>query len=463
MRAPRLEGSESMKSDELNLLVAEGEGLTVEFKEKYTPKIDRDIVALANGRGGFIILGVDDGGKVRGEKLTNRMKAEILSLARNCEPPITIPKVSQIGKMVVIEVPEGDERPYGCSSGYFRRLDAVTQKMIHKEVRSMFRATADKLFEDLPRKDCGLADISINKIKAFLTESGTAFKITRNNIAPFLASLGVYKGGKINNAAALMFARNIGKFIPHAELICCAFKGANKNFIYDRKDIRSDLLTQLNEAMAFIQRQLNIRSEIHGLDRHDIYELPPDALREAVVNAIVHRDYSFQGTSINVDVYDDRVEIVNPGGLPEGLDRRDFGKISVRRNLIIADIFHRMGKVERIGSGISRMQNIMKATKLEPPKFEMTNFFRAIFYRNPEYSLKHIPAKVGKNAEKSKEKSKEKIIGLIAGNPRITTREIANSLNLSIAGVEKAMRILRQQGQLKRVGPDKGGHWEIIE
>lgn len=143
----------------------------------------------------------------------------------------------------------------------------------------------------------------------------------------------------------------------------------------------------------------------------------------------------------------------------EGLNRSDFGKISVRRNLIIADIFHRMGKVERTGSGISRMRDIMRSAKLEPPRFEITNFFRAIFYRNPEYSLKHMPAKGGENAEKSK----EKILGLIAGNPRITTREIANSVGLSIAGVEKAMRILRRQGQLKRIGPDKGGHWKIIE
>jgi ATP-dependent DNA helicase RecG len=90
------------------------------------------------------------------------------------------------------------------------------------------------------------------------------------------------------------------------------------------------------------------------------------------------------------------VEIVNPGGLPSGLDSKDFGIMSVRRNLIIGDLFHRMGKVEWVGSGIGRMWDFMRAAKLEPPKFEITNFFRVIFYRDPHYSLKKSGQEAGK-------------------------------------------------------------------
>ncbi len=464
-----------MKLADLHLLIAEGEGLTVEFKEKYTSKIDRDIVALANSKGDFIILGLADSGIVTGEKLTNKLKAEILSLSRNCEPHITISKISQVDNTVVVEVLEGDEKPYSCSSGYFRRLDAVTQKLTQKEVRTMFRETADKLFEDLPRKDCHLSELSIKKIEAFLDESKTSFKISRQNLVSFLTSIGVYSNGVINNAGVLMFADKVAKFIPYVEIICGAFKGRNKTFIYDRKDIRSDLLTQLNEAMAFIQRQLNIRSEICGLDRFDIYELPLDAIREALVNAIIHRDYSFKGSGINVDVYDDRLEIVNPGGLPQGLDRRDFGTLSVRRNLIIADLFHRMGKVERIGSGIGRMQDIMNAAKLEPPKFEITNFFRTIFYRNPEYSQKRLLVDETIRAEKTTEKrlvdglverlveSQRKVLGLIKQNPYISINDLAENIGISTTAIDKNITQLKKKGLLKRVGPDKGGHWEIVE
>ncbi|MCK5180658.1 MAG: hypothetical protein KAR32_14095, partial [Candidatus Omnitrophica bacterium] len=107
--------------------------------------------------------------------------------------------------------------------------------------------------------------------------------------------------------------------------------------IYDRQDVRDDLLIQLNESMAFLKKHLNVRSEIRELNRHDIYEIPLDALREALVNAIVHRDYSIKGTSVYVRVFDDRVEIENPGGLPSGFPKSQFGKTSFRRNPIVAD------------------------------------------------------------------------------------------------------------------------------
>jgi len=112
--------------EKVNILIKEGEGLTVEYKERYTPKIDRDIVAFANSKGGLLLLGVDDTGKIVGENLTNKMKAEINAIARNCDPSIHIKNIRQVGKVVAIEVAEGDEKPYGSSSGYFRRLDAVT-------------------------------------------------------------------------------------------------------------------------------------------------------------------------------------------------------------------------------------------------------------------------------------------------------------------------------------------------
>ncbi len=104
-----------MKSEELKLIMKEGEGLTVEFKESYTPRIDRDIVAFANSKGGLLLLGLDDRGKLVGEKLSNKMKAEINAIARNCGPSIQIKKIHQAGKIVVIEVAEGDEKPYGSS------------------------------------------------------------------------------------------------------------------------------------------------------------------------------------------------------------------------------------------------------------------------------------------------------------------------------------------------------------
>lgn len=449
-----------MKPEELKLIISEGEGVTVEFKEKYTSRIAEDIVAFANGKGGYILLGVSDQGKIVDEILSNKLKGNITTLARNCEPHINIKKMSQISKVVVIEIAEGDEKPYSCSSGYFRRLDAVTQKMVQKEVRTMFRETTDVFFESLPRKDFTFEDVSLAKVKTFLREAKVSFKISKDNLHSFLSSLSIYKDSKINNAGALMFAADINRFIPYSETILGAFKGTDKTYIYDRKDVRDDLLTQLNESMAFVKRQLNVRSEIHELDRTDIYELPLDALREALVNAIIHRDYSMRGTSIYVSVFDDRVEIVNPGGFPAGITKENFGKESVRRNLILADMFHRMAKVEKIGSGIDKMKRLMRDAKLKEPVFTSDTFFHAIFYRSPEYSLK---PSIEKSREKGMEKSREKILRAIKEKPTTTTQEVSKAIGMSRAGVEKVIKKLKTEGRIKRIGPDKGGHWELIE
>ncbi len=320
-----------------------------------------------------------------------------------------------------------------------------------------------------------------------------SYKISKATLATFLTSLSIYKKDKINNAGALMFASKVEKFIPHTESIFAAFKGTDKTNIYDRNDVKDDPLIQFNEAVAFLKKHLNVRSEIRGFDRFDIYEIPLDALREAVVNAIVHRDYRIKGTSIYVRIYDDRVEIENPGGLPDGITRRDFGKSSVRRNPIIADLFHRMGKVERMGSGIERMRELMRDAGLKEPAFEMDAFFRVTFYRDPRYSLKADRfQKAGKkdgetvektmgitgekipregvekgrvNAEKVRSKygvNTEKIILAIASNQFIKSHEIAEKTKLSQSTIEKIVAKLKKAGILKRIGPDKGGYWEIV-
>ncbi|TVM01751.1 ATP-binding protein [uncultured Candidatus Kuenenia sp.] len=240
-----------------------------------------------------------------------------------------------------------------------------------------------------------------------------------------------------------------------AESIFASFKGTDKTNIYDRNDVKDDLLTQFNGAVAFLKKHLNVRSEIRGFDRFDIYEIPLDALREAVVNAIVHRNYTINGTSIYVRIFDDRVEIENPGGLPDGITKRDFGKSSVRRNPIIADLFHRMGKVERMGSGIERMRELMREAGLKEPVFEMDAFFRVIFYRDPRYSLK-----AGKDITR---KTTRKIIEAIAKKSDITQKELAELIGITDDGIKYHITRLRKKGILKRIGPDKGGHWEIVD
>ena len=326
----------TITADQVRLLIREGEGLTVEFKERYTPRIDQDIVACANAKGGTILLGVRDDGTVGGERLTNDLKARINSLARNCKPTISV-ELAQVGQVVAVVVPEGTEKPYSCGSGYFRRLDGNTQKMSHDELRIMFVENDPLPFEVKTVRGFTFDDVSKTKIRAFTKEAG--IRIGRTAVPDFLHSLKVADEMRVKNAGILFFAKDVYEHLHQAQMTLLAFKGTDRFHIYDRRDVRDDLLIQFNEAVAFLKKHLNIRSEIRGVNREDIYEIPLEVLREAVVNALMHRDYSITGTQVSVEVYDDRVEIVNPGGLPKGLSVRELGTVSIRRNELIADLF----------------------------------------------------------------------------------------------------------------------------
>ena len=455
-----------MTAEQLKLLLKEGEGLGVEFKERFSSRIAKDIVAFANTKGGSILLGVDDNGKVIGEKVTNRLKAEISGIARNCEPAITIKKISQIGKVVVIEIDEGSEKPYSCSEGYFRRLDAVTQKMNRKEIELFFRYAIKTSFELLEHLDATWRNISQKKIRTFFEEAGIdMLAIDEKKV---LASLGMSDGKHINNAGVLFFAKEPRKLLMQCELILVAFKGTKGINVYDKKYIQDDLLTQFNEAIIFLERHLNVRSEIKGVNRKDICELSMEALREAVANAIIHRDYSMRGTSIMVEVHEDRVEVRNPGGLPEGLTIKGLQNVSIRRNEIIADMFARMEKVERMGTGIKRMRDAMKAYGLPYPKIKSDTFFGITFQR-PPYSLREeekggqkVVRTGGQKQWSDLTSRQDEVLKLIADNPDISRKELSDKLGINPSAIQKHMEVLKVKKIIKRIGSAKGGHWEIL-
>ncbi|MFH1903545.1 MAG: ATP-binding protein [Candidatus Omnitrophota bacterium] len=180
-------------------------------------------------------------------------------------------------------------------------------------------------------------------------------------------------------------------------------------------------------------------------------EIPIDALREAVINAVVHRDYFERGARVMVEIFDNRIEVSSPGGLPEGLKKVDFGKKSVLRNPILADLLNRVEYIEKMGTGIRKIRDLMKQAGLSPVKFEFTSFVTAIFRRPGQIVV-----------QKSSQKSSQKILVLIQQNSRVTIDELATSLHLTDRAIKKNLAQMKKTGLLKRIGPDKGGHWEVV-
>jgi ATP-dependent DNA helicase RecG len=150
--------------------------------------------------------------------------------------------------------------------------------------------------------------------------------------------------------------------------------------VLDRRDFNEDLISNIDGAMNFLKRYIAVRYEMTGEPRRkEIPEVPYDALREAIINAVAHRDYFERGANIMVEVYDDRIEISNPGGLPKGLIPAEFGKKSVLRNPKIAGMLHRADYIEKMGTGIRKMQRLMSEAGLPPLEFSFTSFFTVTF------------------------------------------------------------------------------------
>lgn len=440
-----------MKTSELELLLKEGEGLSVEFKEHFTAKIDRDVVAFANTSGGKIILGVKDDGNVVGEKLTNVMKAKIHDLARNCEPEIDIKKIEQISNTVVITIDESSQKPHSCSAGFYRRLDAATQKMNQRELKLLFKKVdASPGFERAICKSITLKDISLEKIKHFLVEA----KINLEKVDPkdILLSLNLMEGNKINNAGVMFFAKDPRFHIFHCETILAAFKGTDRVHIYDRIDVQNDLLTQFNEAMLFLRKHLNIRSEIINEKRYDKCEIPFEALREAVANALIHRDYSMTGTSLMVEVHEDRVTISNPGGIPEGMNIKELSLRSVRRNELIADLFSRVDQAERMASGIRRIMKLIAEAGLKEPIIKSDVFFEISFMRDPKYKVGSTDAE--KETDTSLSHRQKEILEVLERGKELSSSEILETLSQSVSErtLQRDLQKLKQLNQIDTTG-----------
>ena len=175
------------------------------------------------------------------------------------------------------------------------------------------------------------------------------------------------------------------RIFRHTEIACCAFKGTDKTKVLDTARFNTDLIGNVEGAMSSLWKNLRARHEIihKSAQRRDILEIPEDALREALVNAVTHRNYISHGVFIQLEIYDNRVKIASFGGLHRNLKKTEFGKRSVTGNPLIASLMLRANYIEQMGTGIKKMKDLVKKEKLPPIKFEFTNFTTVTFYRPP--------------------------------------------------------------------------------
>ncbi len=374
-----------MKSSDLRILVQEGEGTTLEFKESLPASLARDVVAMANTIGGKILLGVRDDGTVAGIKDSNSLRARIQDIARNCDPPVKV-VIEAVDGAVVVHVRESDAKPVQCSDGFFWRQGAATQKLTREEIRDFFRAEGAIRFDLAPCPRFRYPqDFDRAKYNAWLKLSGITGRPCTEDVLVNIEAA-EQAGGKLlfHNAGVLFFAKNVRRFFNQAYITCLLAKGTSKADILDRKDFDGGIVADIEDAMRFVARNTRAAWRIEAIQREDIPEYPMKALREAVINAVMHRDWFVDGANVFVELYTDRIEVVSPGGLPKGMTLADLGTKSVRRNALIADLLHRIEFIEKAGTGIKRIRDEAREGGYPEPIWEVNGFTTAIFRPNPE-------------------------------------------------------------------------------
>ena len=369
-----------MNRQALSDLIAQGEGFTTEFKCSMPSDLGREICTFANASGGVILLGVTDQGDIVGVANHSKLKSQVRSITRSAEPPIKL-EVASIASVLCVTVPVQYNKPYSFGGKFFMREGANSQQLSREEIRELFYAEGLIYFDETPCLAFSLEDD--------LDEAGWTLFCRRAKILDNMATATALRNlhligadGRMTQAGAWLLARDIRKFRVSGDVARALFMGTDKVRILDRRDFHSDMYSMNDEVVAWVLSKINVEYIIKHVKREERPELPEEAIREAVVNALAHRDYR-STANVQVYVFKDRLEIVSPGGLPAGMTEADLGIKSVPRNPLLFGMLHRMEAVEKIGSGIRRIRDLCREHGVAHPVIEVSDAWVTTTFGRP--------------------------------------------------------------------------------
>jgi ATP-dependent DNA helicase RecG len=446
-------------TEDLDKIIASGEGDTVEFKSRFNDNAIETLVAFSNAKGGKVLIGIDDNKHITGLTIGKETIQHTLNEIKNKTSPSITADIEIVHckdkQLFIIKVEEYPLKPVSFKGRYYKRIANSNHHMSLNEVVQLHQQTYNSSWDYLIDTNHNFDDISLEKVNSFIGRMNKIrFSPIEDSPEGVMKKFELIRNESITVACFLLFNR-IGTMLSTIEL----GRFSDEISIDDGLTIRDDLFTQAERVMEFVGKHLKKAYVISGdLQREERPDYPPEALREIVLNMIVHRDYSQSSDSI-IKIFDDRIEFFNPGGLipPLTIEKLLSGDyISTTRNKQIANIFKEGGLIERYGSGIKRISGVFLSNGLPMPKFEnYQHGFRVTVFSRHRSSEK--------NSEKSSEKSSEKIYLLIKSNPKITAAEIAKTLGISQRAVERQISGLKQDGRLRRHGGRKEGFWEIMK
>ncbi len=373
-----------MNEVELRARIAQWEDLHTEFKLEVINANDlaATIVALANAEGGELIVGVSKERRLVGVGDPDKFTQYVDNICvNNCVPPITtnaqaMPVAGRV--VVVIRVPKGEQRPYRTNQGlYYIRTSSGRRQATREELLRLFRASESMFYDETPLVRLSLDDIDMDSLRDFLGRTAQTNTALEVDPVRLLRSWRLAAGDHPTIAGIVLFGREPQRHLPFAQVNAARIPGTVVSVDpSDRKDLSGRLLDVIDQTMRFVRLHLLVPHKIRGLDPEQHPELPEEALREAIVNCVAHRDYTVQGP-VRIFVFDDRVEFHTPGRVPNTIDEDAMraGAHVVRNPHIYARLSD-AGLVTRAGTGVPRIVRLVR---------EATG--QDVTIRTPEYEV----------------------------------------------------------------------------
>lgn len=452
---------------QLAAILARGENQEVEFKESFHSQQDvsKTLCAFANTQGGVLFFGIDDKGGVKGIKESADSIQQKISNANQAihpAPSISIELVHTDHHTVVLAIIQRapDQSYHTFQGAIYVRVGSTTKRLEGEEHRAYLRHRNILSFEDAYESTATIEDIDEKKVAGYLAYRGQRDYLAQNSVEEFLLSTRLAtKIDKlhIKNAALLLFAKHPERFIPQIEVRLAQFPGNDPTEPIATSTVLEDLPAAIASIMTFIKKNTGKQLKLTGEpQREEHYEYPLTVIREAVVNAIGHRDY-YQRDAVQVYLFKDYMTITNPGSLPQALPRELFGTISVQRNPVLYRFLRDLGFVEGLGIGVPRMKNEMRKAHLYDPEFGFfESFFRVTLHN------KHSNKRPIENATNLNDRQR-RAITYLAANKTIKTKTYGEINQCSSGTANNDIRELIEYGYLKKIGVFRGAYYTLKE
>ena len=489
------------------------ENASVEFKTAFNENVIETLVAFSNAKGGTVYVGVSDKRKITGVTVGKETVQSWINEIKNKTSPKLIPDAEEMvlekKTIVALSVPEYPVKPVSTRGKYFKRSGNSNHLLGVDEIANEHLKTINSSWDMYPNPVRTMRDISFDKVRQSMEALRNNGMTVRESPEDFLDKYDLVRDGKPTNAAYLMF-KNKNSVETTIEL----GRFQNPITIKDTARTKSDICTQVDEVLGFVKKHINLEVIITGNARNtQKWQYPMEALREIVLNMIIHRDYRSASDSI-VKIFNDKIEFYNPGRLPDTISVEDLLANSYKstpRNKKIAEFFKDMGLIEKYGSGIQRIIGYCKDENCPLPVFEnisdgflVTVYAIAVLENTEKVTDKingiendiekviEITDDIENDIEKETETTDdiendiEKdiettndiengientndiendrvnfLLKSIQANPYISSAKHAKNMNVSWITIMRDIAKLKSKGLIERIGPDKGGYWKV--